>query len=89
MSQEAIVLDPKYTLKKTTSVTSQHGEKFVALLEADDNNTGIIRNPSKAISGTVKAFKGKAGKIIPELQDLTGEELHDIIGEGRNDLDDF
>jgi hypothetical protein len=49
----------------------------------------ILRKPSKARPNAIQLFKPKLPEILPNLKNLTDEELEKILDEkNRDDLDD-
>jgi hypothetical protein len=69
-------------LSKSVSVES---ELFIGwpmpLMQTALTNRRIVREPRPAIKGTARGFKPNIHKLVPELENLSEEDLEKLIGE--------
>jgi hypothetical protein len=79
-------------------ISSSHTQKFndtaeykvdVRRLEVDLSfSTTVIRRPVPAIQGTVDSFRPLIHQLVPELKNLTTEDLDTISQSNKFDFDD-
>lgn len=50
-------------------------------MQTDLTNRRIVREPRPAIKGTARGFKPNIHKLVPELENLSEEDLEKLIGE--------
>ena len=55
----------------------------------NESISGILRKPSPVAKDAAEKFKPKLHSIVPELKDLTEEDLEKLIGERNRDEIDY